>query len=150
MRILVALLAFLPSVAQAKAYIATRGEMVERAAAIAIVEIKSTEDVEVKGGHWTYAERADARVDEVIAGDLPSRAIWLHGQESFICARVDWRPGRFLVFLAQDGDLWVGSNWHLSALPIEDGIVQWPDADSRTPKSVPLEDALAEIRAARR
>ena len=108
--------------ARGKAAYAGKPEMVRDATAVAVVEVTRVDPVEVRGGHWTYRQRAAARVETVLRGDLPKGgAIDLHGHEDFICARCEFAPGRYLVFLRRDGRLWVGSNWHLSVRPIATG-----------------------------
>jgi hypothetical protein len=139
--------------AQAKAAYAAKAEMIKRCAAVAVVEVTAVESVEVKGQHWTYAEKASAKVESVLKGDLPKGgAIALHGREDFICAQCRFPPGRYIVFLNQDSGLWVGSNWHLSVRPIttdKDGAqtVDWYEGDktiATNPK--PLAEVLKEIK----
>lgn len=143
--VLIVLLAHAPA-AHAKAYFAPKKEMIARAQAIAVVTIDAVETVEVEGKHWTYLQRATARVEQLIKGTLPE-TVELHGEETFICARCTFAPGRYLVFLDRDGNLWVGSNWHLSARPIAGENVEWyaDDRGSAT-KAMPLASVLAEVR----
>ena len=142
------------SVAHAKAAFDAKAEMVQRSAAIAVIDITRVEPAAVKGQHWTYRQRATARVESVLKGDLRAGdPISLHGEEDFICAQCRFAPGRYVVFLNQDSGLWVGSNWHLSVRPIAtdakgDQTVEWYADDKRTLelKSQPLGGVLADVR----
>jgi len=142
------------SIAHAKAAFAAKAEMVQRSAAIAVVNITRVDPAAVKGQHWTYRQLATARVESVLKGDLRAGdPISLHGEEDFICAQCRFAPGRYLVFLNQDSGLWVGSNWHLSVRPINtdakgEQTVEWYADDKRTLelKSQPLADVLADVR----
>jgi len=137
----------------ARPYYAPAGEMVRRSEFIAIVDVQRVRAVDARGGSWRYAQAADAVVLRTYKGRLPAR-IAIHAQEDFICTQVDFRPGRYLVFLRRDGELLAGSNWYLSARPIRDGAVEWyanPAAsgsdESRIPlRPYPLARVIAEIR----
>ena len=141
--------------AQAKAKAAYSGKlgMVNDSTMIAVVEITGVEPVNVKGTYWTYRQRALARVEAVVKGDAPKDGrLTLHGDEDFICAQCRFSPGRYLVFVRHDGDLWVGSNWHLSVRPIRVGtkgaqLVDWfIDKVSLTTKAQPLDDVIADVK----
>ena len=108
----------------AKAYYATEDEMIERAEAIAIVDISRVESAETKAEPFNYSEIAHATVKQTLKGTLP-QTVKLYGGESFICAQVHFAPGRYLVFLSRDHDFLVGCNWHLSVRPIKDTQVEW-------------------------
>ncbi len=121
---LILLLVALVHTASAKAYYQTKVEMISSATAIAIVEIGEVSEFETKGHLWTYQQKAKARVLNVIKGNMPGN-VELHGLENFRCARCEFSEGTALVFLKRDGELWVGSNWHLSIWPIINNNVQW-------------------------
>ena len=140
-------LSFCAPPAHAKAYFAGKREMVGWSVAIAVVEVGKVEEVDVKGEHWTYRQRATAKVKDVLKGELP-KEVTLYGQETFICAQCKLTEGTHLVFLKKDGDKWVGSNWQLSIRPISEDKVEWyVDAKSALDqKPAPLKDVLAEVR----
>jgi len=115
---------FLAPGAQAKAYFAPEGVMLQRADFIAIVEITKVEKTEKKTEGFDYSEVAQARVVQRIRGELPDN-LQLHGGENFICAQVHFQPGRFLVFLKLENGLFTGCNWHLSVRPIQGEQVEW-------------------------
>lgn len=108
----------------AKAYFQTKQEMIEKAEAIAIIEISAVQDSNANGKVWTYRKKGKVKVEEAIKGDLPEE-FTVYGAETFICASYPVANGRFIAFLEKDEDLWTGSNWHLSLRPIKDGMVEW-------------------------
>ena len=145
----------------AKAAFAGKEEMVRRSTAIAVVEITKVEEVEGKGSHWTYRQRATAVVKTLLKGSLPKDAPFaIFGDETFICARCHFEPGRYLLFLTEDkapdgSGMLVGSNWHLSVRPItadpekpgQGDRVEWYANDQDyTLAPAPLADVLAEVR----
>jgi hypothetical protein len=141
------LVLLIPAVAMAKAYFAPWEEMVGRADHIAVMTIEAPQVVSVKGHHWTYSQKAPAVVERNIKGSLP-RNVNLYGGEDFICARVNYSPGRYLVFLRRDEDLLVGANWYLSLNPVEEGEVRWQHyhaTSSPLRPFQPLEAAIREI-----
>ncbi len=152
----VALAAFDCNVACAKAYYAPKKEMIERADAIAIVDITKVGKAKKKGEHWTYYQKATGQVERMLKGKL-DRTITLYGQEDFICASSMFSEGRFLLFLGKDGELWTGANWHLSSRRImerkkEDRTevgVEWfeNDKSSFKTKERPLGEVVTEIEA---
>lgn len=99
-------------------------ETIEKSEAIAIVNITKVEMARVKRGGWTYSERAHATVERTLKGGLAGKAT-LHGGENFICAQVRYEPGRHLVFLRRDGDLWCGVNWHFGVRKIKKDKLDW-------------------------
>lgn len=133
--------------ALAKAYHATRQEMIERAPFIAVVEIEKPQACSFKGQHWTYSQQARAQVVQRVKGDLPE-SIQLYAQENFECAQVTLTQGRCLVFLEREGQAYRGSNWGLSCLPIDEAQrVAWmsrPDLRQSDGKR-PLQQVLAEL-----
>jgi hypothetical protein len=147
-------LALFAHAAQAKAHFAGKCEMIEKAEAIAIVNIEKVEPVKRKGRHWTYSQKATGTVEKALKGDLKGE-IEIYGEIDFICANCRYQKGRFLLFLRKDGALWTGSNWHLGIRPIKDGKVQWFkddradfDADYKAVfehQELPLDAVLAEI-----
>ena len=114
----------LAGAAWARPYYAPKSVMIAQSEVIAVVDVQRVRPANVRGEEWTYAQAADAAVVQVIKGRLPPR-VRLYAQEDFICTRIDYRPGRYLVFLRRDGDLWRGSNWYLSARPVENGSLEW-------------------------
>ena len=145
---LAAMLLLFPGWALAKAYFQGRDEMVTKARAIAIVTISDVEDSEAKGQHWTYRKKGNAKVETILKGEVPPE-FFLYGMETFLCASCPIAEGRFLVFLKPDGELWTGSNWHLSLRKIESDSVPWyGEEDGRFDmKATPLPTVLAEIKA---
>jgi hypothetical protein len=127
-----------------RAYFFTRTELIQKATAIAIVEIEEPEPAKPTGNdqqdpfaedgatgkNWVYGQQAKVRVQKVLKGDLP-KEFTLYGQESFICAQCMLTKGRFLAFLSKDGDLWVGANWQLSLRPIQNEQVEWYVTDEQ-------------------
>ena len=146
LRYAVLFLAFGPGMF-AKAYFQGEAEMIAKAEAIAIVTISSVRDAETQGEHWTYRQAADAKVEKTLKGELPAMFV-LRGAETFICAQCPLTEGRFLVFLEKDGQLWKGSNWHLSLRPIDGARVEWFSDDPKAPGRLalaPLHVVLARI-----
>ena len=131
----------IPHLAQAKARFAPKTEMIRKSKAIAIVQITRVDPIEKKGGFWTYRQIASANVESVIKGKLPG-TIQIYGDENFICAQVQLKVGRFLIFLAEDRDMLVGSNWHLSIRPIENNLVGWYEKEEGI---VLVEKSLEEV-----
>ena len=131
----------------AKAYFQTKNEMIEKAEAIAVVEISAVQDSDAKGKIGTYRTKGTVKVEETLKGELP-KEFTIYGAETFICASCPVTKGRFIVFLKKDGDLWTGSNWHLSLRPIKDGMVEWYVADDNQYEMKPraLNTVLAEIK----
>ncbi len=118
------LLGALYSDAHAKAYYQGKDEMIAQAEAIAIVRIDDVRKADVKGRTWTYRQIASATVVDLLRGELPQKFL-LHGSENFICAQCPLSAGTYLAFLKKDGDLWTGSNWHLSLQAISGDKVAW-------------------------
>ena len=110
--------------AQAKAYYASEAETIARSDAIAVVQIEKVEAIETKAEPFDYRQIAHAKVERTLKGILPE-SILIHGSETFICAQVRLRPGKFLVCLRKAGAFLVGANWHLSVRPIEGDKVEW-------------------------
>ena len=139
--------------ADAKAAYAGKAEMLKRAEAVAVVDVVTVEKAEVKGRHWTYRQRAVAKVRNTLKGDLPGEKeeLFIHGDEDFICAQCHFEPGRYFVFLARDGGLWAGCNWHLSVRPVKTDAegrewVDWYENDRTIElKAKPLADVVAEV-----
>ena len=132
----------------ARAAYATRLQMVRRAVAIAVLDIGPVEARTTKGRHWTYSQRAEAKVVETLKGQLPPEVKLVAG-EDFICARTQLAEGRCLAFLMKDGEDYVGCNWHLSLRPVSaSNQIEWlmqPDTNMLRGK-VALETALKQIR----
>ncbi len=120
--------------------------MIERAEFIAVVEISKVEEVDVKTERWGYRQVAHATVVQKLKGNLPP-VVKMHGLESFICAHVQFQPGKFLVFLERDAGLLVGCNWHFSVRPIADGKVEWYARGDRLDLSwQPLDAVLVRVK----
>jgi hypothetical protein len=134
--------------AHAKAGYKGAAQMIETAEAIAIVEITGVESTLVKESFWTYRQKATAKVEKVLKGDLSGK-VSLHGDEDFICARCHFETGRYLVFLKRDQALWAGNNWQLSVHKItgdsKDKVEWFKDKQSRVQTETPLSDVLKEI-----
>jgi hypothetical protein len=109
---------------QAKAYFAPEAEMIAKSDAIAIVQIDKVDTLETKAEPFDFRQVAHSKVERTLKGTLPE-SILIHGNETFICAQVRLRPGRFLVCLKKVGTLLAGVNWHLSVRPIDGDKVEW-------------------------
>ena len=134
--------------ADAKAAFQSLEQMIATSEAIAVVQIQKTEKISIKGEHWTYGQKATARVERILKGDLPKQ-IALYGDENFECAQCRFAPGRMLVFLKREGNLWTGNNWHLGAREVKNGRVEWFSDAKGSPfelKSQPHDAVLAEVR----
>ena len=131
----------------AKAYFQSKNEMIEKAKAIAIIDIFAIQDSDTKGKTWTYRTKGTAKVEETLKGVLPEE-LTIYGAETFICASCPVAQGRFIAFLKKDGDLWTGSNWHLSLRPIKDDMVEWYVADDNRYEMKPtdLKTVITEIK----
>lgn len=131
----------------AKAYFQTKEEMIERAQAIAVVSIGEVEPIEKQGKHWNYRQRAKVLVKSVLKGELPDEFV-LYGAETFICAQCSLDTGSYIVFLKKDGDIWTGSNWHLSLRKIHKDTVDWYATNDKRYEMapVPLEKVIKEIK----
>ena len=79
-------------------------EMIQKAECIVIVSITAVEETEKKGTVWTYRQKATARVEECLKGDVKG-TVEIYGQETFICAQCRYGEGRFILFLRRDGNL---------------------------------------------
>ena len=134
--------------AHAKASFMAKPAMIKSATVIAVVEITGVEQVSIKGPHWTYGQKAMAKVEMVLKGTLPM-TVALMGDEDFICARCHFEAGRYIVFLNRDpktGFL-TGANWQLSTRKITGASVEWfaDDTDPFKSHAVELQDAVKEI-----
>ncbi len=132
----------------AKAYFASKVEMIKKADIIAIVDIINVENTETKSEHWTYGQKVTAKVDEILKGK-PSKDITIYGKEDFICAQCLFKNGKFLLFLKYDKNLLVGSNWSFSIRPIKDKSVEWYKKDGKSIfelEYVPLDNVVQEIK----
>ena len=114
----------LPAPVSAKARFLGMTELVETADVIAVVEVTETREVEQVGEHWTYRQEADVTRVKMIKGRLPA-FFRIHAQKDFICARASYEPGRYLVFLRAEKDLYTPVNHHLGALQIDEDQVSW-------------------------
>jgi len=98
--------------------------MIAKSDAIAIVQIDKVESRETKAEPFDFRQVAHAKAERTLKGTLPESML-IHGNETFICAQVQLRPGRFLVCLKKVGPLFAGANWHLSVRPIDGDKVEW-------------------------
>jgi hypothetical protein len=131
----------------AKAYFAGKREMIERAEAIAIVEIVETEEVKQRGTYWTYSQKAMGIVKESFKGDIQGNIV-IYGMEDFICAQCRFEKGLFLLFLRkEDNNFWVGSNWQVGIRSIKDDKVDWLKNDTSPfeTEQKPLKEVILEI-----
>ena len=118
------LMLILSTRADAKAHFQTRNEMIQNADAIAIVSIENVKPSKKRGKFWTYQQGAQAQVETILKGALPSQ-IMIYGKENFECAQSTLEKGRFLVFLKKERAFWIGSNWQFSFRPIHKERVEW-------------------------
>ncbi len=144
--IILILLIIIPTQLFAEAYFAAKKEMVERAEAIAIIEILNTEKVEKKGQHWAYRQKVIGTVEKTLKGNIPADII-IYGMETFICAQCRFEKGRFLLFLQRENDFWIGSNWHLGIRQINDGKTDWfmDDTSPFKMQQQPLKEVILDI-----
>ena len=141
----VAIVLVFAAAATGKAAFKSKTQMIESSDAIAVVDITATDKVSIKGKHWTYAQKATAKVEQTLKGKLPE-TISLYGDEDFICARCHFEIGKYLVFLNRDGDNLVGNNWQPSARKITaDKVEGFNDEDVHTRPEASLADVLREI-----
>ena len=141
------LLVSYPHAAWAKAYFASQSEMLKNSQIIAVVDVKKVEKADAHGVSRTYSQKATADVEQVLKGS-PGKQITMYGGEDFICAQCQFKPGKTLVFLNQDNNLLIGSNWHLSIRPIENGQLEWYARDHHSPlKLTKFDDVLKSIKA---
>lgn len=142
----------LTGTAFAKAYFSPKKEMIQRAEAIAVVNITSVIETNVDPvAHvpgWAYRQKATAEVERSLKGDAKG-TIEIYGLESFICAQCRYEKGKFLVFLRKENGRWVGSNWQPGIRAITGDNVAWltKDDDAFESKPAPLADVLSEIEA---
>lgn len=151
-RLLVLLLAALPLLALGKAYFSPKKEMIQRAEAIAVVNITSVIETNVEPiAHvpgWEYRQKATAEIERSLKGGVKG-TIEIYGMESFICAQCRYEKGKFLVFLRKENGRWIGSNWQPGIRPITGDSVSWlvKNDDAFDSKPAPLADVIAEIEA---
>ena len=84
----------------AKAYYASRTEMILEADAIAIVNITKVENVEKQITPMIYRQKVSATVEQSLKGDIKG-TIEIYGMENFTCAQCNYKVGRFIVFLSK-------------------------------------------------
>jgi hypothetical protein len=124
----------------AKAGYLSKKAMIDQSVAIAVVHVSKIEPTITKRHSWTYRQKATASVEQTLKGTLP-KTISLYANEDFICAQCQFEGiGRYLVFLKNDNDLLVGSNWHLSIRPIHNKQIEWYDDDAKTLLSLKLQN----------
>ncbi|HEY9786306.1 MAG TPA: hypothetical protein V6D17_12945 [Candidatus Obscuribacterales bacterium] len=115
----------------AKAYFASRVEMVDRADLIALVHFDAVKKVEKKSPHWTYREEASGTIRKIYKASANHQdmkvnsQIAVYGGETFICAQTKLSSGDCLVFLQHQDGFWQGANWHYSVLPVNGNQVKW-------------------------
>lgn len=142
----IVLVSLFSSAVLAKAYFAGKKEMIKKAEAIAVVEIVKTEEVEQKGKHWTYRQKATGMVKESLKGNIQGNIV-IYGMEDFICAQCRFEKGRFLLFLGKDNNFWVGSNWQVGIRSIKNDKVDWfkNDISRFETEQKPLKEVILEI-----
>ena len=142
------LLVAVSSACHAKAYYAGRIEMIQHSDCIAVVEITSVEPCQVQGPNWIYRQKATGTIERCLKGGVEGEIV-IHGMEDFICAQCNYEVGRFVVFLRNVGQLWVGANWHLGIRRIVADEVLWFKTDERPFEmaAMPLDQVVAEIEA---
>ena len=150
MRILIAsLIVILVAPASfARARYAGKKEMIEKAECIVVVTITSIEETQTMGRVWTYGQKVTAKVEKCLKGDAEG-TIEIYGMENFICARCEFKKGRFILFLRKDEGLWVGSNWNIGIRQIVDDKVEWfkDDETLLDMQPTPLKDVIDDIKA---
>jgi hypothetical protein len=131
----------------AKAYYAGKAEMIQKAEVIVMVDITKVVDVQKQGKAWRYSQCATGQVKQTLKGAVTG-PIEIYGMESFICARCEYKTGRFLLFLKKgDEAFWHGANWHLGIRPIKNDKVAWfKDQKARFEMTAqPLADVVKDI-----
>ncbi|RYG66311.1 hypothetical protein EON80_15675 [bacterium] len=120
--------------------------MISQAEAIAVVKVESVAATSAKGESLEYRQKASTKVEQKLKGDLPANFdLW--GAQSFSCAGYVLEPGRYLVFLEHDKELWAGNNFQFSIRKIEGENVAWfSDKSLFESKPQPLATLLASIR----
>jgi hypothetical protein len=134
--------------ALAKAAYARKAQMIDCCEIIAVVDVKSVDQVQESGqvSGWTYGQRATVVPITILKGVLPNKST-VYGGENFICASCKFEPGKALVFLNHDGQHLTGSNWHLSIRPIKTDQLDWYDGESMSPlKPAKLSDVIVQIK----
>ncbi|RYX82487.1 hypothetical protein EON83_19390 [bacterium] len=129
--------------AHAKAAYQPLDVMVANSDAIAIVQVDQVVATQIKGSHWSYGQKALARVQQTLKGQLPATPTLL-GDENFECASCHFDEGRYLVFLKREKMGWAGVNWHLSARKTENGLITWRENEEVRAN---LNDRLTAIKA---
>jgi hypothetical protein len=142
-----AILILLPLFAHAKARFAPKGEMIAEADVIAVVTITDVKSLEPE--KRVGDQLATAVVKQVIKGEIKNeQEIEFFVSSFFPCAVTQVSKGAYLVFLAKDGKMLKGKNWHLSYRPIENGSLDWyKDDTSYALEKKPLEKVVAEVHA---
>lgn len=108
----------------AKAAYRSKTTMIHSADVIVFADIKRVEKVEKQGKHWKYRQKAVIEPIKMLKGKLPANAK-IFGGENFICAQVNFKPGKALLFLKKSNDYYVGNNWHLSVRSASNGKIEW-------------------------
>ena len=125
-------------------------EMIQKADVIVVVNITKVEDVEKKPeSGWTYRQKATAQIEQCLKGGLTGQ-MEIYGMENFICARCEYKVGRYLLFLRKGSvDFWHGVNWHLGIRPVVEDKVEWFRDDKTRFEMTrqPLSDVIKEIQA---
>lgn len=135
-----------PLPASAKAYFATRKEMVNKAEIIALVDIGAVETCQEKGQYFTFLEKSTSKVEKTYKGKLPQQ-ITLFGAETFKCGQMRIIPGKAIVFLSKDAPLYHGCNWHLSLNHIDGKNINWlVKDDDRRQQQTTLAEAEKQLK----
>ncbi len=126
-----------------------KGELIQTAEIIAVVEINETSNVSVKGQHWTYRQAADAVTLQTIKGELPMRFV-IHAKKSFICAWATYEAkARYVVFLQREGELYSTVNHQLGQFKVAEDKINWfLDDNSLAAGEQRLDDVIRAIEVA--
>jgi hypothetical protein len=86
-------------------------------------------------------------VERILKGKLP-KEMKLYGNEGNSYVKNGLLPGRHLVFLSRDGQLFIDRQWNASLRPITNNVVDWyaTEAGSNL-EPAPLDEIVKEINA---
>jgi len=158
--LVVVLSLLMPKMAYGKAAYFGKGQLVEFAEIIAIVDVSSVSETETTGKCWTYRQAASASTVKVLKGKLPDTFI-IHAEKDFICARATYEANtRYMVFLQREARLYATVNHHLGQFKIIDDKLNWFSSEQNLSRNeqgldviikdidrlnVPLETRIADL-----
>lgn len=130
----------------AKARFMPKGELIETAEIIAVVEVTKVNDASAKGQHWTYRQAADALTLQTLKGRLPMHFV-IHAKKDFICACATYETKtRYLVFLRREGNLFTTVNHQLGQFKVTDAKIKWYlDNQSLSVGEQSVDDVIREV-----